>query len=207
MIRAHLAAGGQFLRDGFELAVEGGTVESRAAIEGCCREIAQLLIPQPSGIAPSALLAMLDAPCTYVQRIGDLRRAVADLIERTGKVGALALDIETQAIDVRPRLIAITKTGLAKKRQGPQAELDPARSMVRLISLYAGSGPVYVIDLKKLEIGNTRKVLEPLLALPIVIHNATFDTRFLLRIGADRPYLRHHDSVSHHRRRAISDRP
>jgi DNA polymerase I-like protein with 3'-5' exonuclease and polymerase domains/phage/plasmid primase-like uncharacterized protein len=57
--------------------------------------------------------------------------------------------------------------------------LDPHQATIRLIQVYDGNGTVYVFDLARLSLST----LEPLWTKLFVAHNATFETKFLLKQG------------------------
>ena len=116
-----------------------------------------------------------------------IRRLIADLRHNDG---ILAIDIETApraGYGAFPTWCRFTKSGIIAERQPVHRDrsgLDPHRSRIRLVQLYAGGTYCYVL------IGNAAELLlrsHWLRRQHLVAHNAGFETKFLMALKYQRP--------------------
>lgn len=109
----------------------------------------------------------------YLREPEAARRAIANLLEARHQ--RLGLDVETMS--------------LPAYRLDAKAGLDPYKGTIRLCQIADPSGTVYVFDLLHLP----PELLVPLMAIPLIAHNATFEYRFLKRLNLVPDRL--HDSM------------
>jgi DNA polymerase-1 len=120
---------------------------------------------EPSALSSNTLLDELDIRVNYITTPGVADEAVEYLgtYERV-----LGLDIETMPL---PQFVS-----------DPAGGLDPHRSSIRLVQVFAGDKQVYVFDIQIL---GGLKCLKPLLARRFVAHNGIFEYKHFLHAGAD----------------------
>jgi DNA polymerase I-like protein with 3'-5' exonuclease and polymerase domains len=167
-----------------------------AALKARRDELWALLGGNEADVASLALLAKLKVepvvPVTpaeaevliaEMETDGDTHTA-ADI--RAARGGVLGLDIETAprpGEDTRPPVKLRLKDGLPAKKQPAlkgDAGLDPHRATIRLVQLYGGGKRCLVLDTTRVPL----TLLADVLARRVVlIHNASFELRFLTEAG------------------------
>jgi DNA polymerase-1 len=120
---------------------------------------------EPTVLSSNTLLDELGIRVNYITTPGVAEEAVETLstYERV-----LGLDIETMPL---PQFVS-----------DPAGGLDPHRSGIRLVQIFAGDKQVYVFDIQIL---GGLDCLKPLLARRFVAHNGVFEYKHLLHAGAD----------------------
>ncbi len=108
----------------------------------------------------------------YLREPEAARRAIAELTNAGHKL--IGLDVET--------------TPLPAYRLDAKAGLDPYKASIRTVQLAAGQ-TVLVLDLQQVPAEH----LQPVMAVPLIAHNAVFEWRFLHRLGLTPAKL--HDSL------------
>jgi len=111
------------------------------------------------------LLERAKVSVRHITNAGEAGPILANLAAAGGRLG---LDIETAPL---PEYAADKKAGL-----------DPYRSSIRLVQIYAGGGTVFVFDAWRVGIERFRDVLA---ACPVIAHNAVFELKHLMRAGLE----------------------
>jgi DNA polymerase-1 len=149
-------------------------------------EVAAHLLDEEVG--PSGqLLRRLGITVRYVQAPNEARKVLDEILAEANGLDAdvrVGFDIETAPRPEYRQLVApikLTRGGRRKNCRQDAAGLDPNRAGVRLCQFYPGGDTVYVLDLANLPFD----ILKPLLELPLVAHNALFETSFLIAAGIE----------------------
>jgi DNA polymerase-1 len=139
-------------------------------------------------VGPSGqLLRRLGIMIRYAHTPSDAQKARDEILAEATNLGGddrVGFDIETAARPEHRKAAApirLTRGGYPKKAEQDKSGLDPNRASIRLAQFYLGGATAYVFDLAKLPF----EQLKPLLTLPLVAHNALFDTGFLLAAGIE----------------------
>jgi DNA polymerase-1 len=149
-------------------------------------EVAAHLKGEDAG-PPALLLRRLGISVRYVRAPGDAQEVVSEILAEAKGLGTdvrVGFDIETVPRPEHRQPVApikLTRGGRSKKNKQVEAGLDPNRAIIRLAQFYLGGATAYVFDLAKLPF----KILEPLLTMPLVAHNALFETSFLIAAGIE----------------------
>ncbi len=145
-------------------------------------------IAAETAAATAALLLTYGTQARLLTAIPEAIAAIRALLAAAGHDGVIGADIETTplAYFAAPRPPRINTAGRAiSSRQTARrndAGLDPYRAEVRVLSLWnPRGGDVLVIDLRHVPISVLPKELWD---AHFVFHNATFDTKHLLHVGA-----------------------
>jgi DNA polymerase-1 len=208
-VRLAVLAGAEFRLHGCETRVSSTdllTSDIRAALLARGDELWSHLGGVPAD-AVSSLLDTYNVGVAYPRTAGAAREAVAEILaDAAANMPAelhrtlppwVGFDTETAADpghELRPP-VKLKKDGYPAKNQTPLKEtagLDPHRSHIRLLQLYAGGKRCLVFDTDLLPIS----LLDPLLTgCTLITHNAGFDFRFLQLAGYDVERVRFEDTM------------
>ena len=123
--------------------------------------------PEPRSLSAAELLQGAGVAVRYVADPAQRERALSELTALPRNGIPWGLDIETAP--------------LPAFRKDSKAGLDPWRSTVRLVQIYAGGNTCYVMDI--MAIGGLSALTELLNNRPWIAHNAVFEWKFLLHNG------------------------
>jgi DNA polymerase I-like protein with 3'-5' exonuclease and polymerase domains len=169
-------------RDGNCLSIDG-PAKAADAVRVHAEELAQYVLPAVTAEEAKlvrGLLADAGAGVAYVTAPDAARQIVAGIVVSAPDV--IGLDFETEVLPEfrQPIPIRFNKTGNLAVRQphdgAAGAALDPYRSKVRLVQVWAGSERVYVFDMRSV----TWADIAPLFTLPLAIFNAVFEVKRLI---------------------------
>jgi hypothetical protein len=110
----------------------------------------------------SDVLRALGVEACLIEDEANAAAAIADLVAESSSNPHLPIGIDIETMSVGDNGDA----------------LDPNRAAIRTVQLYAGGHCATVIDLTKV----SGAALRPLAGVPLVAHNALFETRFLIGI-------------------------
>lgn len=139
----------------------------RAVGVGSAKEGAACITPAAAE-KTAAILAAYGVKTRLLTTVVDTMAATRQLLTAAGPEGVIGADIETAPLE--------------RFKASADAGLDPYRAEVRVLSLWNPRGDyALVIDLRHVPISALPKELW---AARLAFHNATFDTKHLLHLGA-----------------------
>jgi DNA polymerase-1 len=167
-----------------------------------CAEISDHLGGTMFDQPPLDLLAQLGAELMIPQTINETRMALAEIAadalaytprELRDRLELVGLDIETAALpgmEQRPA-VKLNRNGypLAPRSQPKlksDAGLDPHRSRIRLVQMYAGGQRCLVLDTDLMPLDTVREFLQ---CHTVVIHNACFELHHFAAAGIEIPHF------------------
>jgi DNA polymerase I-like protein with 3'-5' exonuclease and polymerase domains len=200
LLQQAVARGVQFGLQGRQVRVRGAgrlPAELRAQLEPRRDEIWMHLGGAALDAPPLALLHQLTVelwcPATLDEAAAAFRQLEQDAAEHTADDRCVGLDLETAAqpgIESRPFTKLRRDGGLWKTQPSftGTAALSPHTARIRLVQLYAGGARAVVLDLDQLPRTGILAWLGVLLAgHTAVVHNASFELRFLTTAGVQVP--------------------
>ena len=199
-IRNLLAAGGQISREGATVVVDGPSEVAetlRAEADRLATSIVPSVTPDDAALVRS-LLDNTGVSIAYVTDPAVARSAVADILASQPEV--IGLDLETEVLPLfrQPTPVAFNKDGNLAVRQprdgAAGAALDPYRSKVRLVQVWAGGQHCHIFDMRTIAWAD----IVPLFDLPLAIFNAVFEVKRLIKEAGIAPAGRIFDVMTAH---------
>ena len=186
-IRDLLAAGGRVTRDGNHLSIEAPAAAADA-VHAHTEELARYVIPAVTAEEAELVRSLLaDADVAYITAPDAARQVVAGIV--AGAPEVIGLDFETEVLPAfrQPIPIRFNKNGNIAARQPRDGAaglaLDPYRSKVRLVQVWAGGEHCYVFDMRSIAWAD----IAPLFTLSLAVFNATFEVKRLLHEAGIEP--------------------
>ena len=182
LVRDLQTFGGTVSRLGSQILVDGPPTAANAvaALQERDAELRRYLVPSITSTEVALVRRLLSDAGVNVAYITDpaAAREVAAAI-CASRPDVVGVDFETEVLraNQRPMPVVFTKDGRPFARQ-PRTEeaLDPYRSKVRLVQVWAGGDSCFVFDMRKVGWVD----LLPLFELPLAIFNATFEMKRLI---------------------------
>ena len=197
-LRDLIAAGGRVARDGNCLSIDGPAAAADA-VRAHAEELAQYVVPAVTAEEAElvrGLLADASAGVAYITAPTAARQAVAGIVAAAPDV--VGLDFETEVLPAfrEPIPIRFNKNGNLAARQPRDGAagiaLDPYRSKVRLVQVWAGGEHCYVFDMRSIAWAD----IVPLFTLSLAIFNAVFEVKRLMHEAGIEPTGRIYDVMT-----------
>jgi DNA polymerase I-like protein with 3'-5' exonuclease and polymerase domains len=197
-IQELLAAGGCVTRDGNRLLINGPAALAdavRAHVEELGRHVIPSVTAEEAALVRD-LLADAGASVVYLTAPDAARQIVAGIV--AGAPDCIGLDFETEVLPAfrQPIPVKFNKDGNVAARQprdgAAGAALDPYRSRVRLVQVWAGGEHVYVFDMLTIAWAD----VAPLFTLSLAIFNAVFEVKRLMHEAGIEPTGRIYDVMT-----------